>query len=626
MLHPFPGKDPLGLSHRLAVLLLIKFLQQLQGRAPPDLLLPVQRGSGPGAGVVVVHLHQIGVEQAELVRRVGDVLLVGEGDVDVGAGVSGVLVIFPEGQLRVCAPQLHHVPQGDQGQGAQGDAALLPQLNHGDGFVPAGLGEGVFEGRAAVAHRLPAHVLGVVEVSQGHVVKGVEDRHVHVVRAAHRELLRVAGEGPRDELVGHQHVALGRVHLHSADGRGEGVRVGGDLLVGEHAAHVGGLQKGEQVDADRAELVGQGEGDRFAAVDRGDVDAAALHQPSAEGHALRGVVVSADEEDLEPPFRQTHQKIVQKRHRLRGGDGFVIHVPRDQDPVRLFPVDPVQDAVQNVLLVLQHGEITDPLAQMQVGEMDQFHSRTPPVCTHYTVPLPPMQEAFPQGFGGSSLTVREIYGMVTWRGPASGHARGTRRSGGGIPEVAGKTCLANQWFPPCNPLAVEKILFNNKIGGMMDMELKERLSALRNERGLSQNDLAQTMNVSRQAISRWEVGSVFPSLDNLIWLSRFYHVSLDELVGNVKKKEPPPQAEENPEPVKPEPAKPNPAFSRKTVWIAFAIMAAVMVTVNVAVWVYFFSRPSQNLNVPISIEEMDSKDISGMEQEEGKLGKLGEEF
>ena len=158
------------------------------------------------------------------------------------------------------------------------------------------------------------------------------------------------------------------------------------------------------------------------------------------------------------------------------------------------------------------------------------------------------------------------------------------------------------------------------------MELKERLSALRNERGLSQNDLAQTMNVSRQAISRWEVGSVFPSLDNLIWLSRFYHVSLDELVGNVKKKEPPPQAEENPEPVKPEPAKPNPAFSRKTVWIAFAIMAAVMVTVNVAVWVYFFSRPSQNLNVPISIEEMDSKDISGMEQEEGKLGKLGEEF
>ena len=72
------------------------------------------------------------------------------------------------------------------------------------------------------------------------------------------------------------------------------------------------------------------------------------------------------------------------------------------------------------------------------------------------------------------------------------------------------------------------------------MELKERLSALRNERGLSQNDLAQAMNVSRQAISRWEVGSVFPSLDNLICLSRFYQVSLDELVGNVKKKEPPP--------------------------------------------------------------------------------------
>ncbi len=62
------------------------------------------------------------------------------------------------------------------------------------------------------------------------------------------------------------------------------------------------------------------------------------------------------------------------------------------------------------------------------------------------------------------------------------------------------------------------------------MELNERLAQLRKEHGLSQNDLADQLKVSRQAVSRWEQGLAMPSSDNLIYLSRLYGITLDELV------------------------------------------------------------------------------------------------
>lgn len=70
------------------------------------------------------------------------------------------------------------------------------------------------------------------------------------------------------------------------------------------------------------------------------------------------------------------------------------------------------------------------------------------------------------------------------------------------------------------------------------MELKERLVQLRKDHGLSQNDLAEKLNVSRQAISRWEQGTVVPSSDNLIFLSQLYGITLDELIcGQTQPKE-----------------------------------------------------------------------------------------
>ena len=63
------------------------------------------------------------------------------------------------------------------------------------------------------------------------------------------------------------------------------------------------------------------------------------------------------------------------------------------------------------------------------------------------------------------------------------------------------------------------------------MKLEEKLTALRKEKGLSQLELAEALGVSRQAVSRWEVGASAPGTENLLALSRLYGVPLDELVG-----------------------------------------------------------------------------------------------
>ena len=62
------------------------------------------------------------------------------------------------------------------------------------------------------------------------------------------------------------------------------------------------------------------------------------------------------------------------------------------------------------------------------------------------------------------------------------------------------------------------------------MNLGERIYALRTRKGMSQGDLAEALDVSRQSISKWETGGSVPELDKLIKLSQLFDVSLDELV------------------------------------------------------------------------------------------------
>lgn len=64
------------------------------------------------------------------------------------------------------------------------------------------------------------------------------------------------------------------------------------------------------------------------------------------------------------------------------------------------------------------------------------------------------------------------------------------------------------------------------------MSLAEKLVSLRKQKGLTQMDLAERLNVSRQAISRWEVGAAVPSTDNLKVLGELYGVPIDYLLNN----------------------------------------------------------------------------------------------
>lgn len=64
----------------------------------------------------------------------------------------------------------------------------------------------------------------------------------------------------------------------------------------------------------------------------------------------------------------------------------------------------------------------------------------------------------------------------------------------------------------------------------MNIEIANKLLELRKAKGLSQEQLAQKLGISRQAVSKWERGEASPDTDNLIELAKLYDISLDELL------------------------------------------------------------------------------------------------
>ena len=64
------------------------------------------------------------------------------------------------------------------------------------------------------------------------------------------------------------------------------------------------------------------------------------------------------------------------------------------------------------------------------------------------------------------------------------------------------------------------------------MNFKEKLYELRRLKGLSQEEIGEKINVSRQTISKWENGQTTPELEKLIELSKIFDIPIDELIGN----------------------------------------------------------------------------------------------
>ena len=64
------------------------------------------------------------------------------------------------------------------------------------------------------------------------------------------------------------------------------------------------------------------------------------------------------------------------------------------------------------------------------------------------------------------------------------------------------------------------------------MKMQDKLIMLRKKAGWSQDDLAEKINISRQAISRWENGTALPDAQNVLQLSKLFNVTTDYLLND----------------------------------------------------------------------------------------------
>ncbi|NLO86904.1 MAG: helix-turn-helix transcriptional regulator [Clostridiales bacterium] len=77
------------------------------------------------------------------------------------------------------------------------------------------------------------------------------------------------------------------------------------------------------------------------------------------------------------------------------------------------------------------------------------------------------------------------------------------------------------------------------------MALSEKLYALRKKSGLSQEQLAEHLGVSRQAISKWETGQSIPENEKILAISNYFNVSLDYLMKDIDSQDNIPQITQN---------------------------------------------------------------------------------
>ena len=114
------------------------------------------------------------------------------------------------------------------------------------------------------------------------------------------------------------------------------------------------------------------------------------------------------------------------------------------------------------------------------------------------------------------------------------------------------------------------------------MTLGEKISALRNQLGMSQGDLAEKINVSRQSVSKWETNTSVPELDKLIQLSELFQITLDELVkGDIMEK-----ADSAKEPASETMEQPPQVIVRKTVDTR-KIIGTILLCFGALIWLLF---------------------------------------
>ena len=152
------------------------------------------------------------------------------------------------------------------------------------------------------------------------------------------------------------------------------------------------------------------------------------------------------------------------------------------------------------------------------------------------------------------------------------------------------------------------------------MELKDKLVSLRKGKGLSQLELAETLNVSRQAVSRWEVGTSVPTMEKLIALSKLYDIPLDELIHQKEEQENTVQALEQNEKEgeKQQDIDTEYYHIKKGIVRMGAVFMLILAVVISCIGVYLI-RNQQHSEEVIPIEELDRYTIAPEDIEEDEL-------
>ena len=117
------------------------------------------------------------------------------------------------------------------------------------------------------------------------------------------------------------------------------------------------------------------------------------------------------------------------------------------------------------------------------------------------------------------------------------------------------------------------------------MTLGENLRLLRREKGLSQEQVAQTLFVARQTISKWENGQAEPGVESLKALAKLYGVSLDRLVG----------AESS---SVPESHQPDMKRAELADWYWMLVLGF---GINAAVWLLFLAAAFSRTGIPLAL-------------------------
>lgn len=162
------------------------------------------------------------------------------------------------------------------------------------------------------------------------------------------------------------------------------------------------------------------------------------------------------------------------------------------------------------------------------------------------------------------------------------------------------------------------------------MDLAERLAALRKRAGLSQGDVAERLNVSRQAVSRWETGLTVPATDNLSRLGRLYGVTLDELLSYSAPLPPekpqeeapaqqPQEAAQQPKAEAPAPT-PQPAAVSAPAHAKAIIIALSILCLLLAIGVGVLLHQKHSENRELTFDEMESESIEDADIDEFQFG------